>query len=655
MERVEAIQLDLAEYRITLQFPDNKAPLVVHFDTPSRRFYFSVIALIITEMKMRGRPEYIHIRRHQKILTQLDLTLSGKNASKNAEGMWAKINMAWRHRLPDLESAAVFKVLDRDLIPPYEKGGRYRYHCSETECDVWASLFGYDENNKWRFKFAFSEALIGLNDISLTLGDLRDKAAWDEFVDRLDIPSTTENDLKESMVAAKAETPSLNGPLQVKAHTVIWSGAAVAAAILIAIVVWRFALHKAPDQTESIDLGIAAYPSNDKPSLAVLPFVNLTGDPQQDYFSDGLTEEIITALSNVPKLIVIARNSTFTYKGKPVKVQQISEELGVRYVLEGSVRKSGDEIRITAQLVDAINGHHLWAQRYDGNLSDIFAVQEEITKKIISALQVKLTEGEEVRIAAKGTSNLQAYLKYLQANELFYKHTPEDCAMARKLAEEAVALDPRYASAYYVQSKTHILDMWFGTSKSPKASMAKAKQLLQKAIDLNDAYADAYAFLGWLFAMTGQYDKALAHGEKAVALNPNSAESHMRYGKILTQAGKYKESISELQTAISLNPIPPNVYLYSLGLSYCFDGQYDQAIKWCERAVREDPNAMFARLFMALTYSLSGRDEEAQIEAAEVLRIYSKFSLEKFAKRCAQKDKTQCERVVSALRKAGLK
>jgi adenylate cyclase len=329
--------------------------------------------------------------------------------------------------------------------------------------------------------------------------------------------------------------------------------------------------------------------------------------------------------------------------------------LGVRYVLEGSVRKSGDEIRITAQLVDAINGHHLWAQRYDGNLSDIFVVQEEITKKIISALQVKLTEGEEVRVAAKGTNNLQAFLKYLQANELFYKHTPEDCALARKLAEEAVALDPRYASAYYVQSKTHILDMWFGTSKSPEASMAKAKQLVQKAIDLNDSYADAHAFLGWIFAMTGQYDKALAHGEKAVDLNPNSAESHMRYGKILTQAGNYKESISELQTAISLNPIPPNVYLYSLGLAYCFDGQYDQAIKWCERAVREAPNAMFARLFLALTYSLSGRDEEAQIEAAEVLRIYPNFSLEKFAKRCAQEDKTQCERVVSALRKAGLK
>jgi tetratricopeptide (TPR) repeat protein len=223
------------------------------------------------------------------------------------------------------------------------------------------------------------------------------------------------------------------------------------------------------------------------------------------------------------------------------------------------------------------------------------------------------------------------------------------------LAEEAVALDPEYASAYYVQSKTHILDVWLGTSKSPGDSMAKAMQLLKKAIVLNDAYADAHAILGWLFCMTRQYDKALAYGETAVALNPNSAESHMRYGKILTQAGKYQESIQELQTAIRLNPIPPNVYLYSLGIPYCLTGQYDQAITWCERAVREAPNALFARLFMAWIYSLSGRDQEAQIQAAEVLRIHPKFSLENFAKSCALKEKIHCEQMVSALRRVGLK
>jgi TolB-like protein len=183
------------------------------------------------------------------------------------------------------------------------------------------------------------------------------------------------------------------------------------------LLIWRTAFP--PVQVASVEK--MAFPLPDKPSIAVLPFDNLSGDPEQEYFSDGITEEIIAALSGVPKLFVIARNSTFTYKGKPVKVQQVSEELGVRYVLEGSVRKGGDEIRVTAQLVDAINGHHLWAERYDRKLDDIFAVQDEITKKIITAMQVKLTEGEQVRAAARGTNNLDAYLKYLQANEYAYR------------------------------------------------------------------------------------------------------------------------------------------------------------------------------------------------------------------------------------------
>jgi adenylate cyclase len=397
-----------------------------------------------------------------------------------------------------------------------------------------------------------------------------------------------------------------------------------------------------------------AFPLPDKPSIAVLPFNNLSGDPEQDYFSDGLTEEIISALGSIPKLFVIARNSTFTYKGKPVKVQQVSEELGVRYVIEGSVRKAGDKIRVTAQLIDALDGHHLWAKRYDRNLSDLFGVQDEITKEIITAMQVKLTEGEQARAVAKGTNNLEAYLKYLQAHELIYRLNPESNALGKQLAEEAIALDPDYASAYYALGKAHMVDVWYGTSKSPKQSVAKAMELLQKAIVLDDTLAEAHALLGFLYSMKGQHDKGLALGEKAVTLNPNSAESHMRYGKILTFASRYEESIPELETAIRLNPIPPNLYVYSLGISYCWAGQHEEAIAWCERAAREKPNSFFARLFLTMAYSLSGRDEEARAEAADVLRIHPKFSLEKFAKRCTYKEKKDCERMVSALRKAGL-
>jgi adenylate cyclase len=398
-----------------------------------------------------------------------------------------------------------------------------------------------------------------------------------------------------------------------------------------------------------------AYPLPDKPSIAVLPFIDLSGDPGQEYFSDGITEEIIAALSSVPKLFVIARNSTFTYKGKPVKVQQVAEELGVRYVLEGSVRKAGDKIRITAQLIDALNGHHLWAKQYDRNLKDIFAVQDEITKKIITAMQVKLTAGEDVKAAARGTNNLEAYLKCLQADVLIKRMNPECNALGRQLAEEAIALDPEYAWAYYTLGRTYTVEVWLGTTKFPKQSIAKAMELWQKTIALDDTLAEAYSRLGFLYSMTRQHDKGVAEAEKAVALNPNSAGAHFYLGKTLFFAGKAEESIPEYKKAMRLNPIPPSMYLWSLGLSYAYTGQYEEATTWCEKAVCQEPNDLFAHLMMTVVYSLSGREEGARAEAAEVLRVQPKFSLEKFEKKLTYKSKEDRVRFLSALRKAGLK
>lgn len=436
-------------------------------------------------------------------------------------------------------------------------------------------------------------------------------------------------------------------------RTPVIVGVAVVLVLAIAVGIWQFYMRRPSVKPASVEK--MAYKLPDKPSIAVLPFNNLSGDPEQEYFSDGLTEEIISALSKIPKLFVIARNSTFTYKGKPVKVQQVAEELGVRYVLEGSIRKAGEKIRVTAQLVDALNGHHLWAERYDRNLSDIFAVQDEITKKIITAMQVKLTEGEEVRVAAKGTNNLEAYLKYLQANELINRLNSDSNALGKQFAEEAIALDPEYASAYLILSGAHMMDVWLGTSKSPKQSIGKAMKLSQKAIVLDDTFAEAHGFLGFLYSMTRQHDKALAQGEKAVALNPNSAECHYRLGKILTFAGRWEESIPEYERAIRLNPIPPNKYLWSLGLAYGWTGQYEEAITWCEKAIRQKPNSFLAHFMLTVVYSLSGRDEEARIQAAEVLRIQPKFSLEKQKKKSTYKKETDREKLFGALRKAGLK
>jgi len=631
--KLQKIKLDLETYKLLLHFRDQEEPLLLHFDTPSRRFYFSLIALVVTEMKNFGKPGFIYIRKHEQILKLLDNSLAGQHASKTVDGMWGKINQAWHHRLPDLEKAAHFKVLERELIPPHEKGGKYRYECSDEECDTWASLFAYDETNKWRFKFANDLASTSLNDISLILGELRDNSAWQEFVKRLSVqPKDVSREKRTVPRWWKKAAISLTAILIVGAAT--WA-------------VWN--AHMRPD------LPTANLPLPDKPSIAVLPFNNLSDDPEQEYFSDGLTEEIISALSGVPKVFVIARNSTFTYKGKPVKVQQVSKELGVRYVLEGSVRKAGDKIRIGAQLVDALDGHHLWAKRYDRKLSDIFAVQDEITKEIITAMQVKLTVGEEIKGASKGTNNLEAYLKYLQANELLYQINPVSNALAKQLAEEAIALDTDYAWAYYALGRSHVVDVWVGTSKFPKESIGKAIALVQKAIALDDTFAEAQGYLGFLYSMAGQHNKAVVQGEKAVALSPNAADSHFRLGKVLTFAGRLKESIPEYKIAIRLNPIPPGYYLWSLGVSYAFTGQYDEAITWCEKAVRQEPDDLLGRTMMTAVYSFSGRDEEARAEAAEVLRIQPKFSLKQFEKKLTYKREEDKEQLLSALRKAGLK
>jgi len=435
-------------------------------------------------------------------------------------------------------------------------------------------------------------------------------------------------------------------------RTPILFGIAVVLVLAFAVGIWQFYMRRPSLETASVEK--MAYQLPDKPSIAVLPFNNLSGDPEQEYFSDGLTEEIIAALSSVPKLFVIARNSTFAYKGKPVKIQQVSEELGIQYVLEGSVRKGGDKVRITAQLIDALTGKHLWANRYDRNLSDIFAVQDEITKNIITAMQVELTEGEEVKAASKGTNNLEAYLKYLQANELINKINPESNALAKKLAEEAIALDPDYAWAYYILGRSHMVDVWVGVSKSPKDSIAKAMKLLQKAIVLEDTYAEAHGLLGFLYSMTKRHDKAIAQAEKAVSLNPNSAGAHFLVGKTLSFAGRWEESIPEYKKAIRLNPIPPNNCLWSLGLSYAYTEQYEEAIKWCEKAVHQEPNDLLARLMMTVVYSLSDRDKDAQAEAAEVLRIQPKFTLDKFKKKLTYKREVDRERFLGALHKVGI-
>jgi adenylate cyclase len=432
---------------------------------------------------------------------------------------------------------------------------------------------------------------------------------------------------------------------------------AVVVALLMvagAVAMWNFYLRPSPPPAEVVSEKAQGLELPDKPSIAVLPFVNMSGDPEQEYFSDGITEEIITTLSKVPQLFVIARNSVFTYKGKSVKIQQVGKELGVRYVLEGSVRKAEDRVRITAQLVDAATGGHLWSERYDRDLKDIFALQDEITIKILTAVRVKLTEGEQAHLHAKGVVNLDSFMKVMQGVPYFYRFNREGNIQARQIFEEAIALDPKNPGAYTLLGWTYLMEMWFGLSESPGKSMARAAELAQKALALNDTLDLPHSLLGNIYLLGRQYEKAVAEAERAVALNPNGADAHAHLGMTLNYVGRRKEAIALLTKAIRLNPIPPTWYLFTLGEAYFLAGQYEEAVAAYKRVLHDNPDDMRAHTGLASAYGLLGQEKEARAAAEEVLRVEPKFSVE-YVKTLPFKNKADKELLIEALRKAGLK
>ena len=455
----------------------------------------------------------------------------------------------------------------------------------------------------------------------------------------------------------ESEEPS-HAKVKTKVESKNWKYLIMAATVVVVIAaaaLWQFVWRPSHRPVEIADPKKMAFPLPDKPSIAVLPFANMSEDPKQEYFSDGLTEEIITALSKTPRIFVIARNSTFTYKGKAVKVKQVAEELGVRYVLEGSVRKSENHVRVTAQLIDALTGKHLWAERYDRDLKQLFAIQDEITLEIIRALQVNLTEGEQARVIGRSTKNLQAYLKALEASVQFARMDKQGSMKAKELAKEAIALDQNYAFPYSTLSSAHLLDLWFDFSESPKESMRLAVEAAQKALALDPS--DPRTHLGWvnLYIMQREHDKAIASAERAVALNPGGARPLFALGVAMYHSCRFDEAVTIYEQAIRLDPFPSGIALRNLGITYKNVGRYEESVKQLKRVIELSPNDLFAHLHLAIAYLKLGRDGEAKAEAAEVLRIHPKFSLDYYAKVNPLKCQSVLDDHIACLRKAGLK
>ena len=657
MEKLESIQCDLAENKITLQFHGINPPLVVHFDTPSRRFYFSIIALIIAEMKKQGRPGFVHMHRHQDILTRLDRSLSGKNASKHVEGMWAKIKMAWRHRLPDLESAALFKVLDRDLISPYEKGGKYRYQCSEAECDAWAGLFGFDENNTWRFKFAVDSASVDLDDMFITMEDLRDNSAWEAFIKRLHIESAADKTLKESGGSAAPEPALKDRVGHKRARKVIWGGAAVVAAAIFAAVVWRFAVYKAPGPTDSIDLRNGVYPLGDKPSLAVLPFDNLTGDPRQEYFSDGISDQLITSLSQEPYLYVTARTSSFTFKEKPLPAQEIAAKLGVQYLIEGSVQRDKDRVRINVQLIDGRSGNHIWSKSYDRNNADLFALQDDISMAVMAALNVQITGYTAGALKHSRPNNLKAYEFYLKGLYYHLGRKRDDVLKARQFFEEAIQIDPNFGRAYTWLANTYLDEIELRLTTQREKVIEKAEAAVSKALAADPDYPP-YGTLSRISRLKNDTDNAILYARKGVQQGPTDSGQYYMLCIALHIGEKFVEAADSCETALRLAPFRPVNYVMQLGWSLVGDAQYDDAIPLFKEVIDRSPKSYYAYLaYKGLTaaYQLTGRHADAQWAAQNVMRMNPKYDLESESRLSPTKEGPFKNRIMNAYRAAGLK
>jgi adenylate cyclase len=397
----------------------------------------------------------------------------------------------------------------------------------------------------------------------------------------------------------------------------------------------------------------AGLPLPDRPSVAVLPFANLSRDPGQEYFSDGMTEDVITALSKVSGLFVIARNSVFTYKGKAVKIREVGRDLGVRYVLEGGVQRAGSRVRVTAQLIDATTGYHIWAERYDREVSDIFALQDDVTQQIVRAMAVRLTEAEQGRLGRAPTGVLEAYELVLRGHEERKRTTREGNAEARRLFVKALDLDPGYAAAYLGLSWTH-LQSWQFLWSPDREGLDRARELAEKALALNDTLVGAYDVLGQIHLWMKEHDRAIALGERAIALAPNDADGYESLAEILGWSGRPEESIRLIRQAMRLNPHYPFFYLWTLGHGYYLTERRQEALETFAKLLHENPNFIPAHAYRAVLLSELGRVKEAQDEWQQAGHLSRGVSLMNLRDRIPYKRPADLERLLTAARRGGM-
>ena len=391
-----------------------------------------------------------------------------------------------------------------------------------------------------------------------------------------------------------------------------------------------------------------------KPSIAVLPFTNMSGDAEQEYFCDGMTEDLITDLSKISALFVIARNSTFAYKGKSVRVQDIGRDLGVRFVLEGSIRKAGNRVRITAQLIDAGSGGHIWAERFDRELTDIFATQDEVVEKIVAALAVNLTQGEAQRLRRRGTASVEAYETWLRARELLSRSRREAIVQAKAMYRRAIEIDPNFAAPHAGLSLATISEYVSDWAVDPEEALDEAERWARRALELDDQEPVSHMALGNLMLWRRNHDGALAEFGRMITLDPNFAQGHSATGLALMYAGRSADALEAFAIAKRLDPHSPSIVLHFVAQAHFSLGRYEAAVERLLERIARTPATDSSRMLLAACYGHLGRTEEARAAWAGLMKVNPDFSLAQRERVLPYKEPRDFQRIVDGLAKAGL-
>jgi TolB-like protein/Tfp pilus assembly protein PilF len=608
--------IDLNQFKLRIDFK-RKIELTLHFNSPSRRFYLSVIAFVVNEMKRLGRVTSVPLEGNYELLVLLNDTVGGSAGSSRKENLLPRIYRKWKDALPNLEEAPLFKVLGR--TKKYDEGAAKAYAFSEAEKDNWANLFEYTgSEDKVRLKFALDKIEAGLDDVVIIFEDSQNGDAWDTFL--LSLKEKVEKGPETKPIQQVLEELEPPVSLPKKQGTGLqrqyrWM-ALIAMVIMVAgastWVIWELYFGSALVRKASIER--MAFPLPDKPSIAVMPFVNMSDDPQQEYFSDGMTEDLITDLSKISGLFVIARNSTFIYKGKSVKIRQVAEELGVRYLLEGSVRREGDRVRINVQLIDALTGRHLWAERYDGSMEDVFSLQDKINQNIVAALTVNLTPGERAQVAHKGTNDPAAYEEFMKGRKHYLRFTKEDLANAEACFKRAIELDPKFARAQAALALLYfeVANNRMETSLTMNYELVRLRARLHLTEALKKPNSIALQVAGLMDLNLRQWDLAISQLEKALALDPNDPAGHDAMSWVLSMSGRPGEGIEHAKMAMRLDPLNPARYLGHIGIAQFCMAEWREAVNAIEKALNLNPELGPPEAVLASAYAHLGRNEEAK-------------------------------------------